>query len=117
LRHIELFDDSSLGSIASYFGRSHRELATSALDRLPADRRDAWIVASASGMADFDANAAVEWIARFRGQPVHETALRRIVSTVGRNEPGSARQIVAQHVTDPELRRQLEAQLAPRPGR
>ena len=117
LTHLELFDGSYLASMAMWIGQSDRQLATTTIDRLPAEHRNGWIVAAATGMASRDADIAIDWIARFRGQPVHESALRRIVTTIGGREPEKARQIAAQHVTNPELRRQLEAQLAPRPGR
>jgi hypothetical protein len=85
-------DPGLLGSVAERMAQSDPLTAASYVERIPAEHRDTWIVRMAGPYGRRDANAAVEWLAQFRGRPVYEQAVGQIATASAQTDPeGAAR--------------------------
>jgi hypothetical protein len=58
------------------------ELATSYVDRVPADLRSDWIESIAGGYASIDPDGAVEWVEQFRADPAYARSVRAIAQRI-----------------------------------
>jgi hypothetical protein len=79
--------------LARSLTRAQPELAKDATALLPPAARDAWIGVVAGELARASANDALDWIARYQGQPVYEGALESVLESVTMS--GEAQSIAA----------------------
>jgi hypothetical protein len=90
------FNTRMLGVIAQNFASRDASAAVAQVDRLPADLRDDWISAIMIPYLRSDPRAALDWLARYRGQAVYEPTLRQIAMVAADRDPRALAQLVSQ---------------------
>jgi hypothetical protein len=100
LQNSAQLDASALGAAAQSLAQQDPLKAIEYVDRIPERHRTAWITQTASAYGRFDPAAALTWVSRFQGQPVHDMALREIISGVAQADPVMAAQVLSQASPD-----------------
>jgi len=80
----------ALNQAAESLARQNPDAAIRVTQSLPAEERDGWIRAVASGYADSDPAAAKAWIERYRGQAIYDAGMMAIAQASARRDPASA---------------------------
>lgn len=75
-------------------GREAPELAIAMLDRVAPDLRDDWIAGVAGGLGAADADRALAFLARHRGEPGYEQGLNNVVDSLTASDPPAAARLV-----------------------
>src|SRR5690606_26284519 len=65
--------------------------------RIPADLQPAWVEGAAAGIARNDLDAAVEWIAPFRGSPTYDRAINAALVGAAGSNPVAAAKLISEN--------------------
>jgi hypothetical protein len=87
-------DHASFSQIAQRFGQSDPAGAAAYVDLVPSEARGQWIAGVAAGYARTDAQAALDWVARFRGDDAYTQAAAIVAQSIARYDPQSAVRLV-----------------------
>jgi len=80
----------ALGQAAETLARQNPDAAIRATQSLPAEERQTWVRAVASGYAESDPPGAKSWIERFRGEAVFDAGMTAIVQVSAMRDPAGA---------------------------
>lgn len=92
--------DEFVMSFASRFAENDPLAAATFTDRIPAESRAGWIRQVAKGYAQFDSEAAANWLSQYQGQPGYDDGMVAIGQLAAQQDPVRAAQLVANY-TDP----------------
>jgi hypothetical protein len=97
------FNVRIFGTIAQNFASRDAAAAVAQVERLPAELRDDWIAAIMIPYVRSSPRAALEWLTRYRGQPIYEQTLRQIAVRSADRDPRTLAQLVSQASADTQL--------------
>jgi hypothetical protein len=90
------FNAQMFGMIAQNFASRDAAAAVAQVERLPAELRDDWIASIIVPYVRSSPRAALEWLTRYRGQPIYEQTLRQIAARGADRDPRTLAQLVSQ---------------------
>ena len=90
----------SYQQVAQQLARNNPARATDYTSRVPPAARAEWIQGVATGFAQTDAQAATEWLAQYRGDPVYSRAVGSVAAGLALTDAPAAARLLAT-ATDP----------------
>ncbi len=90
----------SYQQVAQQLARNNPARATDYTTRVPPAARSEWIQGVAAGFAQTDAQAATEWLAQYRGDPVYSRAVGSVAAGLALTDAPAAARLLAT-ATDP----------------
>ena len=100
----------TLNNVSRTLARTDIESAKRLTDSIPDTVRASWAANVAGTLAESGIANAMQWVERFRGQPVYEAALSRIVQTGARYDAKAAAPLV--EGLSPALRSEVSREVA-----
>ena len=90
----------SYQQVAQQLARNNPARATDSTTRVPPAARSEWILGVAAGFAQTDPQAATEWLAQYRGDPVYSRAVGSVAAGLAQTDAPAAARLLAT-ATDP----------------
>lgn len=86
--------EETIMQIGRQFGASNPAAAVSYASQIPSELRASWIGTVAAGYAMSDPQAAMSWVAQYRGQPGYESAVAAVAQAASQYQPAAAARLL-----------------------
>jgi hypothetical protein len=96
-------DASALANAAFTISSRDAGAAARYTDRVPVELREVWIARVAQGYAASDPAGALDWIARYEGQPGYDAGMRFVINSYSVSDPVAAARVFATAAVDVQI--------------